>query len=132
MKNAADFPQLNDSTQELRMITKAVAFLALLTGILYLRVVVGESLAAQTAGEPLTEILLLLAFLIIATAGLVVARWWDGAGGLTALLGGIGLAVIDYSILGRNQWYGAVFYGSPFVISGILCLVCWWRQRAYA
>ena len=129
MNNATNVQPTNDDPYELRIITKAVAFLALLTGLLYLRVIVGDAIMHLRAGEFPLEATLLLAFLVIATTGLVIAWRWEGAGGLLALTGGIGLAVIDYSAFGRGVWFAALLYSSPFIISGILCLGCWWQKR---
>lgn len=120
----------NEETQELRLITKAVAFLALITGLLYLRVIVGDALTDMRAGSLPLEAILLFIFLVSAVMGLAVAWRREGVGGLMTLAGGIGLAVIDYTVFDRNGWFAAVLYSSPFIISGVLCLVCWWLRRS--
>lgn len=129
MKHAADIGQSNDDTYQLRPITKVVGFLALLTGLLYLRVVIAEGLAGLRAGHIPLVVVLLFVFLLVAAIGLVISWRWEGVGGLLALLGGLGLAIIDYNAFDRDGWLAALLYSSPFVISGTLCLACWWRQR---
>lgn len=129
MKNTANLPQTNDNAYELRLITKGVAFLAIITGVLYLRVVVAEGLVGLRAGALPLQVIFLFAFLMIGVLGLLVAWRWEGIGGLLALMGGIGLAAIGYGIYGRSRWLAALLYSSPFIISGSLCLACWWQRR---
>ena len=115
---------------ELRIVTRAVGFLALLTGFLYLRVAVAEgAFAVQENETPLIASLLLLLF-ILGTAGLLVALRWDGVGGGTAVFSGIGLTILFFTI-GRG-WLDAFFYGSPFLIAGLLFLGCLWQMRRKA
>ncbi len=129
MNKTTNVQPVSDGAYELRIITKIVAFLALITGLLYLRVIVGDVLSRLRMGDLPFEALLLFGFLVVATAGLALAWRWEGIGGLLAILGGIGLAVIDYGAFGRDGWFAALLYCSPFLISGILCLICWWQKR---
>lgn len=131
MNNELSVRPVDQDGATLRQITKAIAFLALLTGLLYLRVIVGEFVSKVRLNEFPLEAMLLLVFLVVATAGLALSWRYEGIGGLLALLGGIGLAVIDYDAFERGGWLAAVLYSSPFIISGGLCLVCW-RQRRQA
>jgi hypothetical protein len=116
-------------TNELRLITKAIGFLAFVTGLLYLRVIVGAGLASFNSGELPIGVALVFAFLLIATAGLLLSWHWEGLGGFLSLLGGLGLALMDYEVLGRKGWIAAFLYSSPFIISGTLCLLCWRQDR---
>lgn len=119
----------NSPTNELRLITRAIGFLAFVTGLLYLRVIVGAGLTSLSSGELPLGVALVFAFLLMATAGLLLSWRWEGLGGLLSLLGGVGLAVMDYGVLGRNGWIAAFLYSSPFIISGTLCLLCWRNNR---
>ena len=119
----------DDHTNELRLITKAVGFLAFVTGLLYLRVIVGAGLTSLSSGELPLGVTIVFVFLLTATAGLLLSWRWEGLGGILSLLGGVGLAVMDYGVLGRNGWIAAFLYSSPFIISGTLCLLCWRQDR---
>lgn len=124
MNDITKAPMPNDDHFELRIVTKAVAFLAALTGLLYLRVIVGEvTTAIQQEDFPIEGVLMLI-LLLVATAGLIISWWREGLGGLLALIGGIGLAVIDYGLIGRGGWLVTILYCSPFIIAGVFCLVC--------
>lgn len=120
--------QYNDH-YELRIVTKAVSFLAALTGFLYLRVIVGEVTTAVQQDDFPTGGILILILLMVATAGLIISWWREGLGGLLAVIGGIGLAVVDYSILDRGIWLVTILYCSPFIIAGTFCLVCAYMTR---
>jgi len=119
-------------TNELRLITKAIGFLAFVTGLLYLRVIVGAGLTSLSSGELPLGVAIVFAFLLMATAGLLLSWRWEGLGGILSLLGGVGLAVMDYGVLGRNGWIAAFLYSSPFIISGTLCLLCWRQDRRHS
>jgi len=130
VKNLADLEHSDgESSYELRIITKAVNFLALLTGLLYLRVAVGDLLAELRSDAVSSGILLLFTFLAIATLGLLLSWRWEGLGGLLAILGGLGLAAAGEGVYGSRGWLAALLYSSPFIISGVLCLACWWHKR---
>ncbi|MCP5095874.1 MAG: hypothetical protein GY943_10000 [Chloroflexi bacterium] len=112
---------------ELRLVAKSVGFLALLTGLLYLRVAVDEGMLAPQEDGIAINIWLLMALFVIGTLGLLSAWRWEAVGGVTAVLSGIGLLILFLS-MGRG-WLNAIFYGSPFMISGALFVGCWWRNK---
>jgi hypothetical protein len=126
MNNVEGVRNSDRDAYELRLITRAVVYLALLTGILYLRVAVVDGVAAIRDGQLPVAAILLLVFLIAGNLGLFISWRREAFGGALALLGGIGLAAIDYGVLGRDGWMAALLYSSPFIITGILCLACWW------
>jgi hypothetical protein len=124
MNDITKAPVQNYDHYELRVVTKAVSFLAALTGLLYLRVIIGEvTTAVQQDDFPVGGVLMLI-LLIVATAGLIISWWWEGLGGWLAVIGGIGLAFVDYSIMDRGVWLVTILYCTPFIIAGTCCLVC--------
>lgn len=129
MNSMMNVPEADGRNYELRLITKWIGFLALLTGLLYLRVVVTETLAAIRSDEWSLVDLLPAVLLFVATLGLLLAWRWEGLGGLLAFVAGIALALVDYLVYGSEQWVAVLLYASPFVVAGGLCLVCWWRRR---
>lgn len=118
-----------NGVNELRLVSKAVGFLALLTGILYLRVMVGEGVPTIGIGSVKEGGILLFALLVIATAGLLIGWWRAGIGGLLAVFSALLLAGAIYAAAGRNPLLAAIVYSSPFLIGGALFLACWWCDR---
>ena len=112
---------------ELRLIAKSVGFLALLTGLLYLRVVVDEGMLAPQENGLNGTVWLLITFFVVGTLGLLSAWRWEGIGGVTAVIAGIGLLILFLN-MGRG-WLNAFFYSSPFILAGSLFAACWWRNR---
>ena len=129
MKNASYTHRPEDGIDELRLVTKSLLILASLTGVLYLRVFIVETFSAMSARGQGVLGLLSLALLVAATAGLLATWRWEGIGGLVATLSGLGLAVLSFLLATNNRWLTAFFYGSPFVITGGLSLVCLWQAR---
>lgn len=129
MKNATYTYRPDDSIYEWRLVTRSLLFLALLTGAIYLRVFIA-GLYPEMLGRGQEVIgFLLLAFLITAIAGLLACWRWEGIGGLITTFSGVGLAVLSFLGATNNPWLTAFFYGSPFMITGGLFLICWWRAR---
>ena len=119
----------NHSQTELRLVTKGIEFLAILTGLIYLRVVIGEGITQWQAGrlDPLAIITFLLLF--AATVGLLATWQWDGVGGFISVLCGVGLSGLVYVMAETNKLGAALLYGSPFIIAGGLEILCWWQKR---
>lgn len=128
MKNMVYSPEPGDSVKELRLITRSLLLLALLTAFLYLRVFLAEPLSVLDADGLGGFGFLSLLFLGTAIAGLLLAWRWEGLGGLVMLASGIGLAVLTFISAAETPWLTAFFYSSPFVITGSLSLLCWWRK----
>lgn len=131
MNNMVYRPQPDDKVRELRLITRSLMLLALLTGILYARVFITTTMKELDAsGQGAIGILSFL-FLVTAIIGLLLTWRWEGPGGIVVLLSGIGLTVLTFFIVPKTEspWLSAFFYGSPFIITGCLCLLCWWRAN---
>lgn len=126
MTNAPSFDQ---SQTELRLVTKGIEFLAILTGLIYLRVMIGEAIAQWQHGrlDPFAITTFLLLFM--ATVGLLSAWHWNGVGGFVAVLCGIVLSLVVYAMAEANRLGAALLYGSPFIIAGGLEILCWWQKR---
>ncbi len=114
-------------TSELRLLTRAIAILALLTGLVYGRAILGGSLAGDDPGAAAGETLLLLTALCLACAGLLAAWRWEGSGGLIAVAAGFMLGALVFRAAEHGPASMSLFYGSPFVIAGAMFVACWWR-----
>jgi hypothetical protein len=82
----------------------------------------------DVSGEGVIGLLSFL-FLVVATVGLILTWRWEGLGGLIVVISGIALSIITYFLSSESHWLTIFFYGSPFIITGSLCLVCWHRAR---
>lgn len=124
---------MNRSSQhrfsELRLIAKSIGLLALLTAVLYLRVIIGQGLLSFRAGALNVDTIALAVLLITATVGLFSAWRYERGGALVAILSASGLAILVYLTTAEHKLFAAFLYSSPFIISGALFLACWWRER---
>ncbi len=114
---------------QLRFVAKSVGILALLTGLIYLRVVGVESLSAMRTGQWGQNIVILFFLMILATLGLFCAWRLEAVGGIIALISGLGVAVLTYLTFEQNRLFTTFAYSSPFLVAGGLSLACWWRGR---
>ncbi|NCF68594.1 MAG: hypothetical protein GWP61_21750 [Chloroflexi bacterium] len=119
----------NSSFDELRVFARTVGLLAVLTAILYLRAIAsgGFLYRGDNATIPVTTILFVL--MLMATAGLVLTWRWECLGGIVAIIGSMAVAVIVYSTFAENRLLATLVYSSPFLVSGSLCMLDWWKHR---
>jgi putative Mn2+ efflux pump MntP len=118
----------NSRTKEMRYLARSVGILALLTGLIYLRVVAVEALASlQTNRE--TAVLFLLGLLIVAMTGLVCGWRWELVGGLITVVSALAIGILTFFSITDYPLFSALAYSSPFFIAGILLLGCWKRSH---
>ena len=128
MKNSTYTLQPENKFGELRLVTRSLLLLALVTAVLYIRVFLTTILSElDTSDHGELGILSFLA-LITATVGLLLAWRWEGLGGWVIAISGIALTVLTFLSVPESPWLTAFFYGSPFVITGFLSLLYWWRK----
>ncbi|MCB8946051.1 MAG: hypothetical protein H6658_20085 [Ardenticatenaceae bacterium] len=122
-------PQQTDRFSELRLISKSLVFLALLTGLIYLRVFIVEIIPVmRETGSTAVEIAKLV-LLIAAMLGLLATWRYEMVGSVTAVLAGLIFGILIYVTTAQNPLLLTIFYSSPFVISGGLQLACCRRQQ---
>ncbi|MBE2202515.1 MAG: hypothetical protein IAE79_28145 [Anaerolinea sp.] len=114
---------------ELQLMTKSIGLLAVLTGLVYLRVVGAESLLALRSQERGQTVVVLFALLVVAIIGLLYAWRQEGVGGFVAALSAVGISIVAYLSFQENRLFAAFAYSSPFLITGLMFLVCWWRKH---
>ena len=120
---------INNGISEWHLITKLVVILAIVTGILYLRVFMVEIVPALFATGQRAASVLSLVLLLCAILSLVSTRYWEGWGGVIAMLSGLGLGSLIYLTAEEKSWLNAFFYSPPFIIAGALSLADWWRSQ---
>ena len=119
----------NFRIKEMRYLTRSIVILALLTGLIYIRVVGMETAASVQENHRVSAGVFLFGLLILAMVGLVCGWRWELIGGLIAVISAIGIALITYFNVSEYPLFSAIAYSSPFFIAGILMLACW--QRAH-
>ncbi len=121
-----------DKPNELRFLARSVGLLALLTGLIYLRVIGAESFLTAGSRSENQNGILLFALLIAATLGILCAWRWEAVGGVIASLCALGIALLAYFTFPEQRWFAAFAYSSPFLVTGLLFLGCWRRTRRAA
>jgi hypothetical protein len=116
-------------TNELRFITRSVSALALLTGLIYLRVVGQETIATWQTNQGLNSIALLFGLLVLAVGGLICGWRWESVGGTIAIVSAIGIAILAYTSATEYKLFSALAYSSPFLVAGGVMLACWQRSH---
>ena len=115
---------------ETRLLARYVGFLAVLTGLIYLRVIAVESSASLRTGQWGQENVLLFGLIAAAILALLCAWRWEAAGGLIAALAALAIAILAFRAHPEQRWFTAFAYSSPFLITGGLFLACHLRRRA--
>ena len=123
------YDQSSGNVNQLRFMAKSVGILALLTGLIYLRVVGVDSVNAIRTGQWGQNIVILFFLMIVATLGLLCAWRLEAVGGVIALISGVGVAILTYLTFEQNKLFTTFAYSSPFLVAGGLSLACWWRGR---
>lgn len=121
----------NSAMDEWALMVKAVSFLALLTGILYLRVMVDQGAPLSPGSTLLTAGAMRVTMTVVGILGLLSCWRWPVAGGAIAVLAGLLLGWQVFETATHDPLLLALAYGSPFVITGALYLYYGWPyQRA--
>ena len=119
----------HDHINQLRFIAKSVGILALLTGLIYLRVISVDSVNAIRTGQGGQSSVVLFFMMIVATLGLLCTWRLEAVGGVIALVSGLGVAILTFLTFEQNKLFTTFAYSSPFLVAGGLSLACWWRGR---
>lgn len=119
----------NFKTNEMRFLERSVSVLALLTGLIYLRVIGQETLASLQTNQGLNAIILMFGLLLLAMVGLLCGWRWELVGGSIAVFSAIGIGFLAFFSATDYKLFSALAYSSPFFITGVLMLVCWRRSH---
>ncbi|MBK8985720.1 MAG: hypothetical protein IPM39_06505 [Chloroflexi bacterium] len=118
-----------DKLNEMRFLARSVGLLALLTGLIYLRVIGSESFLTTSSRPGNDHGLLLFALVAAATLGILCAWRWEAVGGIVASVSALGIALLAYFTFPEQRWFAAFAYSSPFLVTGLLFLGCWQSNR---
>lgn len=118
------------NVDEWAIFVKAVSFLALLTGFLYLRVMIGGSAPLSPGSNLLTMEAARVIMMMLAIAGLLTCWRSPTIGATMAILAGLLLGWQVYETAAHAPLVLAMAYASPFVITGVLFLLYAWHKKA--
>lgn len=121
--------QRSQGVSDLQLTCKAVGFLALLTSILYLRAGLAEGFAFAGLGSGATSGWTIFIMMALGAAGLILAWWYERAGGALALGSGLLIAVLFLVLANEKPLLAAAAYSSPFIIAGALFFMAGCRQQ---
>jgi len=62
-------------------------------------------------------------------AGVIIAWWKEKIDGIIIVAAAASLCTFSYIEAGHNKILAMLFSGFPFLISGILFLISWWRSK---
>lgn len=115
--------QVTAGPRTLTLVANTVGVLAFVTGILYARVFVSDGMLTTMDGQTNWRCVHALLMLVITLIPLVLA--WRGVpyADLVTIVGGVSLGVVMATVADNMAWLTAIFYGSPFVIAGLLFAV---------
>jgi hypothetical protein len=120
----------NNFVDEWALFVKAVSFLAILTGLLYLRVMISGGGPLLPGHNPLTTGALRAIITIVAIGGILACWRQPVAGAAVAIVSGLLLGWQVYETAAHSPLLLAGAYASPFILTGALYLVYAWRKRA--
>ena len=114
----------HDHINQLRFMAKSVGSLALLTGLIYLRVISVDSVNAIRTGQGGQSSVVLFFMMIVATLGLLCTWRLEAVGGVIALVSGLGVAILTFLTFEQNKLFTTFAYSSPFLVASGLSLAC--------
>ena len=111
-------------TKWLRWIGRGLGFVVVAWWLL---VAVGT---AVTGKEPWTyESTIITVLLVALMASFAIAWWREGLGGALLTAFAVAFSIFGYFSAGYNRGLAMLISGGPFLISGVLLLVAWWRDH---
>jgi hypothetical protein len=116
-------------SKEFRFLARSIGILALLTGFIYLRVIGMEALVSWQTNQGITAVIFLFGLIVLAMVGLMCGWRWELMGGFIAIISALSIGFISFFILPEYPLFSAIAYSSPFLIAGILTLVCWKKSN---
>lgn len=84
---------------------------------------------AARAGDATGGRIAMLIFLAVTIAGVIIALRWPGAGGVITIIGAVLWWYSFYLIEGYRGIKVAFLFSLPFLVAGLLFLICWRMKR---
>jgi len=118
----------NSSDRTGKRIRWAARVIGIIAGTFWVVSLIVSSIAEFGAPVPI-EGLILTGLITVNVAGVIIALWKEKIGGIIIVVVAAALCTFSYIEAGHNKILAMLFSGSPFLISGILFLISWWRSK---
>ena len=87
------------------------------------------SVIAEWGTPIMLEGIILGILVAINVASVIVSWWYPKIGGILLVIFGTAFFIFGYVTAGYNKIFAALISGFPFLVSGILFVLSWWRSR---
>ena len=118
----------NSNDQTAKRICWAARVIGIIIGAFWVISLIASSIAEF--GTPVQiEGFILAGLITINVAGVITAWWKEKIGGIIIVAAAVSLCTFSYIEAGHNKILALLISGFPFLISGILFLISWWRSK---
>ena len=117
----------NSSDRTDKRIRWAARVIGIIVGAFWVISLIASSIAEFGTPVPI-EGFILAGLITINVAGVIIAWWKEKIGGII-IVAAVSLCTFSYITAGHNEILAMLFSGFPFLISGILFLISWWRSK---
>ncbi len=118
----------NSNDRTAKRIRWAARVIGIIVGAFWVISLIASSIAEF--GTPvLIEGYILAGLVTINVTGVIIAWWKEKIGGIIIVAAAAALCTFSYIEAGHNKILAMLFSGFPFLISGILFLIIWWRSK---
>ncbi len=81
--------------------------------------------------EPwIVESFILAGLILVSALGVLIAWFHEGIGGTIVLICAVAHSTFAYMVSGHNKGFAMLITGGPFLLSGSLFLLSWWKSKA--
>ena len=118
----------NSNDRTAKRIRWAARVIGIIIGAFWTISLIASSIAEFGTPVPI-EGFILAGLITINVAGVIIAWWKEKIGGIIIVAAAVSLCTFSYIEAGHNKILAMLFSGFPFLISGILFLISWWRSK---
>ena len=118
----------NSNDRTAKRIRWAARVIGIIIGAFWIMSLIASSIAEFGTPVPI-EGFILAGLITINMAGVIIAWWKEKIGGIIIVTAAAALCTFSYIEAGHNKILAMLFSGFPFLISGILFLISWWRSK---
>ncbi|MBU4314042.1 MAG: hypothetical protein KJ821_04535 [Actinobacteria bacterium] len=118
----------NSSDRTAKRIRWAARVIGITAGAFWVISLIASSIAEFGTPVPI-EGFILAGLVAINVIGIITAWWKEKIGGIIIVTAAASLCTFSYIEAGHNKILALLISGFPFLISGILFLISWWRSK---
>ncbi|MBU4482790.1 MAG: hypothetical protein L6416_07225 [Candidatus Omnitrophica bacterium] len=118
----------NSSDRTAKRIRWAARVIGITAGAFWVISLIASSIAEFGTPVPI-EGFILAGLVAINVIGIITAWWKEKIGGIIIVTAAVALCTFSYIEAGHNKILALLISGFPFLISGILFIISWWRSK---